>query len=88
MFVRIAQTELLDDVMADALGGAGGKGGDRAVGEKFAEAAELAIFGAEVVAPLGDAMGFVNGEERDGDTAEPGRSAVGEPDPPWPNLRR
>src|SRR5690242_13629212 len=73
---RLAEPELLDDVVADALGGAGGEGGNRAVREKFAEAAELAILGAEVMAPFGNAMGFVNSEERDGDAPKPCGSAV------------
>ena len=61
--VRIAQAELLDDVVANALGGAGGEGGDGTIGEEFAEAAKLPIFGAEVMAPFGDAMCFVDGEK-------------------------
>ena len=63
--------ELVDDVVADLLGGAGGEGGDGVIGEEGAEFAELAVFGAEVVAPLGDAVGFVNGEEGERDLPEP-----------------
>src|SRR4029077_6140491 len=36
VLVGIAQAELLDNVVADALGGAGGEGGDGAVGKEFA----------------------------------------------------
>src|SRR5271166_1707057 len=75
-FEGIAEFELGDDVVADLLGGAGGEGGDGLIGEKGAEFAELAIFGAEVVAPLRDAMGFINSEEGDGDFFEPFGGAV------------
>ena len=76
MFVGIAKAELLDDVVADALRGAGGESGDGAIREEFAEAAELAIFGAEVMSPFGDAMGFVDREEGYGHAAEPCRRTV------------
>src|SRR5260370_41052306 len=62
--------------MANALRRAGGERGDRAVGEEFTEAAELPVFGAEVMSPLGDAMRFVDGEERYRHTAKPGGSSV------------
>jgi len=70
-FEGIAEVELVDDVVTDLLGGAGGEGGDGMIGEERAELAELAVFGTEVVAPLGDAMGFVDGEEGERDLAEP-----------------
>ena len=76
VLVRIAQAELIDDVVADPLGGAGSESGDWAVGKELAEAAELAILGPEVVAPFGDAMCLIDREERDGHAAEPGGSAV------------
>ena len=47
-------------------------------GELFVQAGELQIFGAEVVAPLGDAMGFVDSEERDFALGEEREGAVGE----------
>ena len=75
-FQRIAEFELLDDVVADLLRGAGGEGGDRAIWEERAKLAELAVFGAEIVSPLGDAVGFVDGEEGDGDVSEPAFGAV------------
>ena len=71
VLVRIAKAELVDDVAANAFGGAGGEGGDGEIGKNLAEAAELAVFRAEFVAPLGDAMGFVDGEEGDRETLEP-----------------
>src|SRR5579863_494296 len=72
----IAKTKLLDDVVADDLRGAGGEGGDGLIGEKFAKAAELAVVRAKVVAPFGDAVGFVNREEGDGDALEPFGGAI------------
>ena len=76
VFVGVTEAELLDDIVADALSGAGGEGDNGEVGKKFAEAAKLAILGAEVVAPFGDAMGFVDGEEGNRHAAEPGGRAV------------
>ena len=71
VLIGIAQAELLDDVVADVARGAGGEGGDGAIGEMLSEAGELAIFGTEFVAPLGNAMRFVNCEERNGHLTEP-----------------
>jgi len=75
MFEGIAKAELFDDVMADALVALAVKA---AMGRRkeFAQTAELAIFGPEVVSPFGDAMGFIDGEERNRHAAKPGRCAV------------
>jgi len=54
--------------VADLLSGAGGEGGDGESGEILAERIELAIFGAELMAPFGDAVSFVNGKKRNGET--------------------
>jgi hypothetical protein len=75
-FQGIAEFELLDDVVADLLGGAGGESGDGAIGKKRAEFAELAIFGAKIVTPLRDAVGFIDGEEGDGNVSEPSFGAI------------
>ncbi len=63
--------QLLDDVVTHLLRGGGGEGGDGAVGEERAKLGELPIFGAEVVAPLGNAVSFVNCEERERHILEP-----------------
>ena len=76
VFVGIAQAELLDDVAAHAFCGAGSEGGDGAVGKNLAQAAELAILRAEFMAPLGNAMGFVDGEKGEGETLEPFHGAA------------
>ncbi len=67
----IAQAELLDDVVTDVAGGAGGKGGDALIGEIDAQAAQLAIFWPEFVAPFRDAVSFINREKRDGHAPQP-----------------
>src|SRR6266404_2112094 len=71
VFVRIAQTELLDDVAANAFRGAGGEGCDGAVGKNLAQATKLAVLRAEFMAPLGNAMGFVDGEKGNGEALQP-----------------
>jgi len=55
---------------------AGGEGGDGAVRKEFAEAAELAILGPEFMPPLGNTMGFVDGEEGDGEALQPVHGAA------------
>ena len=64
VLVRIAKLELLDDVVAYALGGAGGKGGDGNLGKIFAQQAQLAVLGTEFVSPLGDAVRLIDREQR------------------------
>src|SRR4029077_20855593 len=71
VFVRIAQAKLLDDVAAHTFCGAGRECGDGSIGENLAQAAELAIFRTKLMAPLRDAMGFVNSEKGERKTLEP-----------------
>ena len=59
---RVFKLELGGDIAAHLLGGGGGEGVDGAAGEEFLESGELAVFRSEVVAPVADAVGFVNGE--------------------------
>ena len=63
VLVRVAKLELLQDVVAHAARGAGGEGGDGLVGKMLAQRTELAVFRAELVAPFGDAVRFVDGEK-------------------------
>ena len=63
VLMGVAQLQLFEDIVPHAAGGAGGEGGDGLVREVLAERTELAVFGAELVAPFGDAVGFVDGEE-------------------------
>ena len=57
------ELELLGDVLAHALGGGGRERHERDLREAVAELGNLAILGSEVVAPLADAVGLVDGEE-------------------------
>ena len=60
------------DVGGDLGGGRGGEGEDAGDAEVFGEAGKFEVVGAEVVAPLGDAVGFVDGEEGDVEFVEAG----------------
>src|SRR5205807_266499 len=64
-YLRVGQAELGDDVAADALGGSGRVGVDRGAGEMLLKPAQLAVFGTEVMAPVADAVGLINGEGAD-----------------------
>ena len=71
VFVRIAKLELLEDIVAHAPGGAGGEGGDGLIGKVLPQRAELAVLGAKLVAPFGDAVGFVDGEKSQRNALKP-----------------
>src|ERR1700686_4628004 len=76
VLVRIAQAELLDNVVANALGGAGGERRDGVVGKEFAELAELAVLRTEFVTPFGNAMRFIDGEKGERQAFQPLRSVA------------
>jgi hypothetical protein len=59
---RIAQAQLCGDIRAHALGGGGGVSVHARLWKTFLETCELTIFRAKVVAPVADAMGFVDSE--------------------------
>ncbi|MNO92050.1 hypothetical protein D3C76_836120 [compost metagenome] len=61
----ILQVQASDDLFTGTLVGGGGQGNARYVGEQFRQLAQLQVFRAEVMAPLGHAVGFVDGEQRD-----------------------
>ena len=64
--------EFLADIL-DNLGRRGGRQGQHGdVGQEGADVGNLQIGGAEVVAPLGDAVGLVDGDERDPHVAQLG----------------
>ena len=76
IFVRIAKLKLLEDVVPHALRGAGGEGGDGLTGKVLPQGGELAVFGAKFVAPFGNAVRLVDGEERQRHAAQPGDGIV------------
>ena len=60
----VAKVELVGDVAADEVGGGGRQGDAGGHLQLSAGAAEPGVVGAEVVAPLADAMGLVHREQR------------------------
>ena len=60
---RVLQVELDGDVALDGGRGGGGEGDDGRGAQGGEVLAERAVVGAEVVAPGGDAVGFVDGDE-------------------------
>ncbi len=71
VLVRIAQLKLVKNVVTHAPGGAGGKSGDGTIRKMHSQPAQLPVFRAKFMAPLGDAVGFINGEESDRDPLQP-----------------
>ena len=65
VLIRLSQLELLQDIVPYELGGAGGERGYGAVREILAQGAQLAILRTELMAPFGNTVRFVDGEEGD-----------------------
>ena len=61
---RVGEVELGDDVVLDGWRGGCGEGDDGGGAESGEVFAQGAVVGAKVVAPGGDAVGFVDGDER------------------------
>lgn len=61
--VLFSDFKVAANIFRNLRGGGGGEAEDARDFEFFGEAGELEIIGSEVVAPFGDAMGFVDGEE-------------------------
>ena len=66
----LPEVEPVQDVLAGVGFGGRRQGDHRYFGEYLAQAAELAVFGPEIMAPLGDAVGLVDGEQGDRDILE------------------
>ena len=60
-----AEPQLPDDVLLDRAGGRGGQGQGWGTAEQLADFPDPRVVGPEVVAPLADAMGLVDGQQRD-----------------------
>ena len=58
--------------------GGGGEGDARDLGPALVEQIELDVLRAEVMTPLGDAMGLVDGEQGDAALAQQGQEALGQ----------
>ena len=56
--------QVLHDVVPGRHVGGGGERDARHVGKTLVQVGELAILGAEIVPPLGNAVSFINGEQR------------------------
>ena len=61
---------MLDDVAGDFGGGCGGEGQDGRVIEARLQPEQVSVGGPEIVSPLADAMGFVDGDQARFDAAE------------------
>lgn len=64
------------DVGGGGWGGGGGEAEDWERAEGFGDGGEAEVIGAEVVAPFGDAVGFVDGEEGELGGGEPAAEGV------------
>ena len=67
---RAPQSQPVHDLAAGGLVGGSREGDPGNAGEALAEGREAKVLGTEVVSPLGDAVGLVNGEERQGNVGE------------------
>ena len=85
VFVGIAQRELGENVVPNLTGSAGGEGRYGAIWKALPQPVQLAVLGTKLVAPLGYAMGFINGEEGNGNVLEPGEG-VGSLEPLWRQI--
>ena len=66
------EAKLGDNILADPFRGRGGEGNHRHVGKVLTQALEVAVVGAEVVSPFGDAMGLVNCYQADVEVLQEG----------------
>ncbi len=62
--LRLGQAQLADDVVAHLRRGGGGVGMHGNAGKLVFQQPQAAVLGPEVVAPLADAVGLVDGDER------------------------
>ena len=71
--VRGTESQLLLDVVDHFGGGCGGQGQDGTVGQQAADVGNAGVGGTEIVAPLGDAVGFVDRDKTDGNVRQFGQ---------------
>ena len=70
------QAETFDDFLAGQAIGGGGEGDARDLRPALMQQVELDVIGPEVVPPLGDAVGLVDGEEGDAALVQQGQKAL------------
>ena len=75
--MRVVQAKLRRDVAPDARRRGGGVRVQADAGKQLAQPPELAVLGPEVVAPLADAVRFVDGDEADADRRQQRQKLVG-----------
>ena len=63
--LRLAEAQMLDDVLPHAFGGGRRERHERNVGEPLAQLRDLAILGTEIMPPLGNAVGLVDRDRAD-----------------------
>lgn len=56
------QVQLLHDVLSCYLVGSGCKGNDGHMGEMLSDGSQLRVLGSEIVSPLADAVGLIDGK--------------------------
>src|SRR5258707_12406867 len=76
VFVGIAQLELRQNVVPHVARRTRRKRRDGAIGKFSAEAVQLPVLGTELVSPLGNAVGLVDGKEGDGRKLQPTQSVA------------
>jgi hypothetical protein len=74
----LRQTETFDDLLAGQAIGGGGEGDARDPGPALMQQVELDVLGPEVVPPLRDAVGLVDGKEGDAALVQQGQKAFAE----------
>src|SRR5205823_8435430 len=85
--IRVVEAQLIDDVVANAAGGAGGECRNWILRKCLPESAELAIVGTKFVSPFGNAMSFINREKRQRNALKPVGS-VGARQPLGPEIQQ
>lgn len=74
----LLEGQALDDLSAGAGIGGGGQGQPGNLRELLGQGLQLQVLGAEVVAPLRDAVGLVDGEQGQGPLLQPLEQIAGE----------
>src|SRR6266568_4171913 len=71
VLLRIAEPQLMKDIVPHPAGCACGEGGNRLVWKIDPQAVQLAVFRTEFMSPFGNAVRLINGEVRDTNLLQP-----------------